>query len=201
MQPARVIGPRADEEPFPELIEAVREGRTGSLERLIGRVERRVRLWAFRLVGDADDADDVTQEILITLERRVRKFAGNSQFSTWLYQVTRNAALARLRRDGRRARALKVSGEVLIPQPAHHASDDVDERTLTTLIARYVDELPPRQRIIFQMADLEGKSTAEIALALGIEPVTVRTNLFKARRAIRMRILERHPRLLEEYLT
>jgi RNA polymerase sigma factor (sigma-70 family) len=196
---AHVIGDPADDDSLPALVDGVRTGRRGSLEALVSRIESRIRRWAMRLTADADEADDVTQEVLITLERRVQGFAGRSEFSTWLFQVTRNAAVNRLRGDARRSAKLQRLG--LVIERAEEPSETLDDRRLAELVRRYVTELPPRQRQVFELADLGGHSPVEIAELLGMETVTVRGNLFKARRAIRMRILEQHPKLLEEYLS
>jgi RNA polymerase sigma-70 factor, ECF subfamily len=59
-------------------------------------------------------------------------------------------------------------------------------------------ELPARQREVFYLADLEGFAPVEIAERLGMNPTTVRAHLFRARRALRARLLERHPEIAEE---
>jgi RNA polymerase sigma-70 factor (ECF subfamily) len=76
---------------------------------------------------------------------------------------------------------------------------DPDRQTLAALVVRYFETLPPQQRRIFQLVDLEGREPAEVARMLGMRQVTVRANLFKARRTIRAQILARHERLLMEY--
>jgi RNA polymerase sigma factor (sigma-70 family) len=75
----------------------------------------------------------------------------------------------------------------------------VESERIAYLVRFYFEELRGRQREIFELADLQGKSTAEIAELLGIKPVTVRVTLLHARRAIRLRILEEHPEVLEDY--
>ena len=89
------------------------------------------------------------------------------------------------------------------PAAEPSGDDDVAEKLLRARLARLVlDEhrrLPPRQREVFALADVHGHDAGEIAELLGIDRVTVRTNLLRARRAIRKRILDAHPELLEEY--
>ena len=76
---------------------------------------------------------------------------------------------------------------------------DPDAARLAGLVIQYYDALPRRQRSIFEMVDLWGMTPAECARQLSMEQVTVRAHLFKARRAIRERMLEQHERLLKEY--
>lgn len=190
-----VIAAGGDDGDLPSLVDDVRAGRPGAVARLAARVRSRVHTWAGRFSASADDADDVTQDVLINLERRVQHFQGASRFSTWLFAVTRNAALSRRRRDERRA-ALLVRHR---PPATTELVSDPDGARLRQLVLHYFDELSGRQRQIFELSDIRGMSPAEIARDLGMQQVTVRAHLFKARRAIRARMLEHHERLLKEY--
>ncbi len=189
---------KGDDGDLPSLVEGARSGRPASVERLVARVQDRVRAWAARFTDDSDAADDVTQEVLIGLERRVKRFDGASRFSTWLFAVTRNVALSQRRRDQRRAMLLerRFEGEGVVVGTTEH---DPDAVRLAELVVQYYDALPRRQRSIFEMVDLRGMAPAEVARELGMEQVTVRAHLFKARRAIRARMLEQHERMLKEY--
>ena len=200
-QPA-VIGKRdgdgKESDDLPSLVEAARHGRPAALERLIARVQFRVWQWAERFTGDPDAADDVAQDVLITLGGRIEKFDGQSRFSTWLFSVTRNVALTRRRREQHRA-ALLTSRIAATDYDATAADPDLDAATLASIALRYFDALPPKQRIVFELADIRGMAPAEIARHLGMEQATVRAHLFKARRSIRMKMLKHHKRLIEDY--
>jgi len=194
-----LIAGSGDDGDIPSLVEGVRSGRPAAVERLVARVQDRVRGWAARFTDDPDTADDVAQEVLIGLERRVRKFSGTSRFSTWLFAVTRNVALSQRRRDQRRALLLEQRRLDTSRLEAERVESDPDALHLASLVLRYYDALPKRQREIFEMVDLLGMAPAEIARRLGMEQVTVRAHLFKARRAIRSKMLEHHERMLKEY--
>jgi RNA polymerase sigma-70 factor (ECF subfamily) len=189
---------KGDDGDLPSLVEGVRSGRPAAVERLVARVQDRVRAWAARFTDDEDTADDVAQEVLIGLERRVSRFSGASRFSTWLFAVTRNVALSQRRRDQRRAMLLERRLEVGDIEQGT-VEEDPDAVRLASLVIQYYDALPTRQRSIFEMVDLQGMTPAEVARQLGMEQVTVRAHLFKARRAIRTRMLEQHERMLKEY--
>jgi RNA polymerase sigma-70 factor (ECF subfamily) len=190
---SNVIG--GDEGELRSLIAEVRAGRRAALERLVARVQLRVRAWAARFSDDEDTADDVAQEVLISLSAKVHRFDGRSRFATWLFSVTRNVALSRRRREEHRA-------ELLAPASTAERSEesaDLDAAALAALVLRYFEALPAKQRLIFELADIRGHTPAEIARELGMEAVTVRSHLFKARRAIREKMLKHHERLLKEY--
>lgn len=185
-----------DRSDLPTLISGAQAGDRGAFTRLAELVQRRVRGWAASFTDDSDDADDVTQDVLILVHRRLPQFEGKSRFSTWLYTITRNVALDRRRRVKRRERRLEAMDA---PIGFVEIREEFDEATLTALVLRYFDELPARQREVFELSDIQGLSAPEVADRLGMKAVTVRANLFKARRTIRQRMLEHHSRLLEEY--
>jgi RNA polymerase sigma-70 factor, ECF subfamily len=192
-----VIG-KGDDGDLPSLVEGVRSGRPAAVERLIARVQDRVRGWAARYTDDADAADDVAQDVLIGLERRVKRFHGTSLFSTWLFAVTRNVALSRHRGEMRRI-AILERRFAQSHDDAQTIESDPDAVLLAALVVRYFEGLPKKQRLIFEMVDLRGMAPTEIARELGMEQATVRAHLFKARRTIRAKMLEHHERLLKEY--
>lgn len=185
-----------DRSDLPSLISHAQGGDRGAFTRLAELVQRKVRAWAESITQDADDADDVTQDVLILVHRRLPQFEGKSRFSTWLYTITRNVALDRRRRTKRRERRLETMEP---PVETVEIREVFDENTLTSLVLRYFDELPARQREVFELSDIQGLSAPEVAERLGMKAVTVRANLFKARRTIRQRMLQHHSTLLEEY--
>lgn len=185
-----------DRTDLPSLISHAQGGDRGAFTRLAELVQRKVRGWAESFTQDADDADDVTQDVLILVHRRLPQFEGKSRFSTWLYTITRNVALDRRRRTKRRERRLETMDA---PAESVEIREVFDEDTLSSLVLKYFDELPARQREVFELSDIQGLSAPEVAEKLGMKAVTVRANLFKARRTIRQRMLEHHSNLLEEY--
>lgn len=180
------------------LVGSAKQGSAAAFTELADRIRARVRYWAARVVQDEDDADDVAQQVLLKLHLRIREFEGRSRFTTWLYRLTVNTALNRRRLDRRRSHLLRRASE-----PPSTMMPDVDTQAekdrLAVLVRACVSELSDREREVFQMADLKGMSTVQIAAALGLRPVSVRATLSRARRRIRIRMLEQHRQLLEEY--
>jgi len=195
---SRVIAEPGDEPDLPSLVDGARAGRSTSIDGLLARVQHLVRGWAVRFTDDPDAADDVTQEVLIKVERQIRSYRGASRFSTWLFAVTRNVALSHRRKEQRRTTLLQRELE-RTGADGEAASLDPDAIALTKLVLREFDALSGKQRMIFELADLRGMSPAEIARELGMEAVTVRAHLCKARKTIRERMLLHHERMLKEY--
>jgi RNA polymerase sigma-70 factor (ECF subfamily) len=182
------------------LVPPAQAGDAAAREALLARCHPTVFRWALVQVGDADEAEDVAQEALVRLDAGLGGFAGKSLFATWLYRVTRNVALEWGRRAARtlRLRTALARGPDDDPAMADPA-DGVHADAVSALVRALLDDLPPRQREVFYLADLEELAPVDIAQRLGLEPATVRVHLLRARRALRARILSEHPAIAEEY--
>ena len=192
---------RSGDDPFAELVVRARAGDPDAFRRLAGSVYGRIHRWALGRTGSPDDADDVAQAVLVRLHRKLGEYRGG-RFTAWLYRMTASVAEEIRRKRERRARLLKdhvarQADAFASLEPAVEGS--IDAARITRIVLERFRELPDRQREVFDLVDLQGHTPAEVAELLGLEPVTVRTNLLRARRAIRRKILECHPRLLEEY--
>lgn len=172
---------------------------------LVRRVHPRIHRWARSITGTDMDADEVAQEVLLRMYRYLGDFKGDSRLTTWLYRITRNAAIDHFRAAGRRETlSLDVDEDADEPSAPEQATTtdplrDVHAEGLASLVETFYEALPDRQREVFDLVDLQGFAPVEVAEMLDAKPVTVRANLFKARRTIRENILARHPELTEGY--
>lgn len=174
-------------------------GEAEAFRTLVRQFHRQVYRWSIVLSTDADDAEDLAQAVWIRVHRSLATYRGDAKFSTWLYRITFNIGEERRRTSHRRADALsrEQSHAMVEPEVQRHAN--LDAERLVAIVRSYLGDLPSRQRAVFAMADFEGVPAAEIAERLEIPVATVRTNLLKARRAIRQRLLSSEPRLVLEY--
>jgi RNA polymerase sigma-70 factor (ECF subfamily) len=157
--------------------------------------------WALARTADPDDAADLGQEVMILMVRKLSSFRGESKFLTWLFTVTRNQAIELHRKKVRRERKLeRLTTHLTTQEPAGEPpAHPVDQGRIQAVLRVFLEDLPQRQREVFQMADIQGLSSPEIGRALGLAPGSVRAALFKARRTLRRRILDQHPEFAEEY--
>jgi RNA polymerase sigma-70 factor (ECF subfamily) len=150
-------------------------------------------------VADADEADDVTQHTLVRLHLGLGRFRGQSAFSTWLYRIARNSARDLLRRRRRRVHALdRMQRMAPTDESAPDAADELDRRDTLATARTALAGLPPRQREVFDLVDLQGLAPHEAAAMLNLADGTVRAHLFRARRAVRAAMLALEPTLAEE---
>ena len=116
-----------------------------------------------RLVGDADEAADVAQEVWIQIFRALPTYRGDSQFSTWAHRIAVNRTLNALRALRRLSKA-----EVEIEEDTSMVEHDGDRSLLAQTIDEAVQKLSPGARTVFVLHDVEGYTHEEIATELGI---------------------------------
>ena len=181
------------------LVQRARRGDDKALRDLIECAYPLVRRWSLVRTGDPSDADDLTQDVLVQMIRKLEGFKGDAQFGTWLYSITRNAAADRYRKDERRARLAESPGayDALVPAAVEDPARLAERTEVRAALEVFFEELPERQREIFDLVELQGLPSTDVAELLGIEPVSVRAHLFKARRRLRERILAERPDFVE----
>ena len=161
---------------------------------LVTRFQPAVFRWSLTFASDPDEAEDITQEVFVRVHRQIGNYRSDGPLEAWLYRITRRTA-TQLRRTRGRRRRLSLSPAAL-PDRSVYTTDPggrVDRQRAATVIRELFSALPRRQREIFDLVDLQGLSPAEVADRTGMRPASVRTNLFKARRAIREGLLANHP--------
>lgn len=183
----------------PGLVRRAQAGDRAGLRALVEAAYPLVRRWALVRTGDAVEADDLTQDVMIQMIRTLDGFRGEARFETWLYAVTRNAAAARARRTRRRVELLRVPEAAAEVAPTPEPGPDValHRSQVGAAVREAFFRLPLRQREAFDLVELQGLTSPEAAERLGIEAVSVRAHLFKARRALRAHILGVSPELAE----
>ncbi len=187
---------------FPaDLVDGARQGDESALRALAERAYPVVHRWALVHTGNPMDADDLTQDVLVHMIRRIESFQGDARFSTWLYTVTRNAAADRHRKRTRRTRLAETPKAYweLLPADSSDPAKETERRELGEMLRVFFDRLPDRQREVFDLVELQGLSGTEVSELLGIEPVSVRAHLFKARTRLRSLILKTSPELAEDF--
>ena len=133
-----------------------------------------------RLVGDADQAADVAQEVWIQIFRALPSYRGDSQFSTWAHRIAVNRTLNALRSLRRQSKV-----EVEIEEDTSMVEHDGDRSLLAQSIDEGVQKLSPGARAVFVLHDVEGYTHEEIATELGITSGGSKSQLFKARAKLR----------------
>ena len=169
------------------------EGDDAAFESLVTVLHRLVHRWSLTFARDPDEADEITQETFVLVHRKLGQYRGDASVEGWVYRITRRVALQRHRKDRRRR---ELSEAAFLGNDNVYNTDPgarVDRERIAEYVRIFFTQLPPKQREVFDLVDLQGHEPAEVARLLGTNAGTVRGNLFKARSALRARLLEDHP--------
>lgn len=179
-----------------ELVAGISRGDSKSFEELIERYSRKAYGLAFRLVGNAEDAEEALQDVFTQVHRKAGEFQGKSQFSSWLYRVTVNSCLMKLRkRKQEKAQPL----EDVLPSYRNTMSLRQDEREegdratfifeLKTALEEAIQTLPEEYKPVFILRDVDGLSSSEVGTLLGISIPAVKSRLHRSRMILREKLL------------
>ena len=173
-----------------EIIRSVLRGNVNDFEKLVTAYEKNVYNIALRMVGDPDDAADMTQETFIKAYRALSGFRGDSKFSSWLYRIASNVCLDFLRS---RSRHPQVSLSTVdeddratfeLPDMRQNPEEQLMKKLGMEAVRRGLEQLPEQQRQILVLRELGGLSYAELAQTLGLEEGTVKSRIFRARKRL-----------------
>ena len=175
--------------PEAEAIEGARQGDGRCFEVLYAMHKKRVFSLCLRMVGNYEEAEDLTQEAFLQLYRKLETFRGDSAFSTWLHRLAVNVVLMHLRKKGLPEVSLQETLEPTEedgPKKDFGAHDQVLAGSIDRVnLERAVESLPPGYRIIFVLHDIEGYEHNEIAEMMGCSIGNSKSQLHKARMKLR----------------
>lgn len=176
-----------------EVARLIAAGDVPVFERLMRQCNRMMFRTARSILGDDADAEEAVQEAYLLAYRSMGAFRGDAKLSTWLVRIVANEALARRRKDQRRAVVVPIRGglaeEDFDTEMKMQEPDGPPERAgraeMRRLLEARIDALPEEFRSVFVLRSLEELSVEETAAALGITAATVRTRFFRARARLR----------------
>ena len=140
---------------------------------------------ALRVVGNIEDAEEITQEVFLIVHHKLKDFRFQSSFKTWIYRITVNQAINYAKKNAKNKKNTteydeNVNAVVVPPQ----VRNKMDQESREVVVKKLLDGLNPDQRACVVLRNLEGLSYQEIADSLGINLNTVRTRLKRAREAL-----------------
>jgi len=175
-----------------ELVRRSKEDDERAFGELVSRYESKVYSLALRMVRNPEDAEDVLQDTFLRAYRGIKSFQGASTFSTWIYRITANSALMRLRKkqlptvsiEDQDERETPVNIADWTPGPA----DQLMTQELQQEMDAAIESLPPEFQQVFILRDVEEKSNAEVAEILDLSVAAVKSRLHRARLKVRNRL-------------
>jgi RNA polymerase sigma-70 factor (ECF subfamily) len=166
------------------LVELVKKGDMDAFGELVERYKNRITWLAQKMVGNYEDAREISQDAFVRVFRSIARFKTGMNFYTWLYQIVSNLCIDHLRKH---KRTRKVSLEDLGEFDADAGAPDdplhVDE--LKYNVHKVLDKLPEKYKLVIVLRDIEGLSCKEISGVIACSHATVRWRLHRARNLFR----------------
>lgn len=178
-----------------DLIEDFRKGEQHAFEELLSRYSNKVFSLASRLTRNNEDAEEVLQDVFVTVHRKIAGFEGKSSFSSWLYRVTVNAAFMKLRKR-RQDPAVPLEdiaqnaapiAALRSPEAAYVDSQTIRHEMLEALESA-IKKLPDDYRPVFVLRDVDGLTSREVGRILNLTVPAVKSRLHRSRLMLRRRL-------------
>jgi RNA polymerase sigma-70 factor, ECF subfamily len=175
------------------LVQQCAAGDENACARLVTDHQRMVYQLALHLVGDHQEALDISQEVFLRVFRTLAQFRGQSTLRTWIYRIVVNQTSNRLRWWRRRHRAQQVALEQHtethgdLPELRNFAQPDrvLQQQEVAGRVWGALEKLPFDQRAVIVLREIDGLSYEEIAVSLGLAVGTVKSRLARARETLR----------------
>jgi len=172
----------------PELVLLLQQGDGSAFKKLVEEWQDMVYNTAVSIVQNADDADDITQEVFIQVYQSISSFKGESKFSTWLYKVTLSKSLDHEKKKKRKKRFAFVQtlfgnhdDEQFHPVEFDHPGIQLEKKQRASELFRALKQIPDKQRIAFTLHKLEGQSYQEVAEIMNTSLYAVESLMSRAK--------------------
>ncbi len=179
-----------------DLVKLFRKGSIDSFNEIVSRYEAKVFNLAMSFTRNIEDAEEVLQDVFVTVFRKIDGFQGKSAFSSWLYRITVNAAFMKLRK---RKQNQDVPMEEITPameknwlERGDHLSTSGDRHAMNNELRETVfgaiNRLPDEYRIVFMLRDVDGLTNKEVGEILGLSIPAVKSRLHRSRLMLRRKL-------------
>lgn len=176
-------------------------GNSAAFDKLVVRHKDNIFNLCYWYLGDYEEANDTAQEAFIRIFRSLNRFRFKSAVSTWFYRITVNTCISRLKslqyRKRKRMVSLDSSGtaephdhSVQLGDESQSPAKELEKKERLTLIKKAIDSLPPDQKMVVTLRDIQGLSYDEISSATGLKLGTVKSRLARARFDLREQLRE-----------
>ena len=190
--------PKEDKKNEEALVRDLQNGNLEAYDKIVSIYQKKIYGLSFNLTRNQMDAQDVTQEVLLTLFRKINLFQGKSAFSSWVYRITVNACYMRLRNKKKEP---NVSIDELMPsfnsagfqqEKIQDWSENTESLIFTNetrnVINKAVDLLPEKEKVVFLLRDVEGLSSEKTGEILDLTVSAVKSRLHRARLFLRKKL-------------
>lgn len=181
------------------LVSEFRAGDQASFLELLNRYTQKVHNLAMRITRSPEDAEEVLQDVFVTVYKKIDKFEGKSAFSSWLYRITVNTSFMKLRkRRQNHVSSLEEMTPTIKESWVGDRSENCDvnficsKHELRAELEQAISRLPEEYRVIFVLRDIDGLSNQEVGGILRLSVPAVKSRLHRSRLMLRKRLQKYH---------
>jgi RNA polymerase sigma-70 factor (ECF subfamily) len=185
-----------DEFEVKEIIRRIKEGDKKSFTELVERYRNQVAALAYKMVGDYDEAADITQNVFVKTSQNIWRYDESKRFYTWLYRITVNASIDYMRKHRRHRHEPLENVRETIETRRDNPESHFRTSQLREHITAATERLNGKQKSAFILRDIEGCQIDDVASIMDMPEATVRWYLHRARQKIKKDLLRRCPSLL-----
>jgi RNA polymerase sigma-70 factor (ECF subfamily) len=176
-----------------QLVETIRGGDSGAFEVLVRRKTSKVYALCYRIIGNAEDAKDISQLVFIKLWENLEKYDPAYAFDTWLYRMVTNVSIDFMRNKQSRENAVNSNLRLVKTSAEAEQGVVIQRKEVEGVFNAVSSVLSPKQKTIFVMNQMDDLASSEIAKILGCRESTVRNHLFNARKLMQQQLKKRFP--------
>lgn len=167
----------------------IQRGETDAFEILVRRHEKSIFNLVYRMLGDHDDAAEVSQEVFLSAYRAIGQFRGDANFSTWLYRIALNHATTRRRSmSSRQQKTVPIDDMEPLSDPELGPAETLERKEIRERVQLALNKLEPDDATMILLRDLQDISYDEVARVLEIPVGTVKSRLHRARQALKTQL-------------
>lgn len=185
-----------DELRVKELIREIKRGNQHAFTELVRRYRAQVAALAYKMVGDYDEAADITQNVFVKMSRNIWRYDERKKFYTWLYRITVNASIDYIRKHSRHRHEPLENFQNVLEHFDHGPDTSYRLQQIDGYIRQATESLNDKQRSAFVLRDVEGCKIDDVANIMNMPEATVRWYLHRARTKIRRELTRKCPHLL-----
>jgi RNA polymerase sigma-70 factor (ECF subfamily) len=169
-----------------ECVRLLQRGETDAFEILIRRHQKTIFNLVYRMLGDYDEAAEISQETFLSAYRAIGNFRGESNFSTWLYRIAVNHATTRRKiLNIRQQRSVPIENTEPVTDPHPGPAESIEKKEISQRVQQALNSLEPEDATVILLRDLQDVPYEEVARVLEIPIGTVKSRLHRARRALK----------------
>ncbi|MSP38514.1 MAG: sigma-70 family RNA polymerase sigma factor [Deltaproteobacteria bacterium] len=172
-----------------ECVERLQRGETDAFEPLIRRHQKTIFNLVYRMLGDYDEAAEVSQEAFLSAYKAINTFRGDANFSTWLYRIALNHATTRRKTlNLRQQRYVAIENSDAATDPQLGPAETLEKKEVRERVQQAMNSLDPDDATVILLRDLHDTPYEEVARVLEIPIGTVKSRLHRARQALKVEL-------------